>query len=54
MGTLFSESVVNAVAKVGVKYSTQEVDDIVALWRYIGHIMGIPEDVNFVNWDGRP
>jgi hypothetical protein len=50
MGTLFSESVINALTKVGIKYSDQEIEDIVALWRYIGHIMGIPEDINFTDW----
>jgi hypothetical protein len=50
MGTLFSESVINALSKVGIKYSAQEIDDIVALWRYVGHIMGIPEDINFTDW----
>ena len=50
MGTLFSESVVRALQKVGIKYTAREIDDIVALWRYIGHIMGIPEDINFTDW----
>jgi hypothetical protein len=51
MGTLFSESVINALSKVGIHYSASDIDDIVALWRYIGHVMGIPEDINFTDWD---
>lgn len=51
MGSLFTESVVDALAKVGIELAPAEVDDIVALWRYIGHVMGIPEEVNFTNWD---
>lgn len=51
MGTLFTESVINALHKVGIKYTAQEIDDIVALWRYIGYIMGIPDDINFTDWD---
>ncbi|WP_176590628.1 oxygenase MpaB family protein [Sphingobium sp. EM0848] len=50
MGCLFCEAVVNALRKVGVGLSAQEVEDITALWRYIGHIMGIPEAANFSDW----
>lgn len=50
MGCLFSEGVIHALQKVGIKLSSREVDDIVALWRYIGHVMGIPEEANFSSW----
>jgi hypothetical protein len=50
MGTLFTENVIDALAKVGIKLSPREIDDVVALWRYIGYVMGIPEDINFVDW----
>lgn len=50
MGCLFCEAVVNALRKVGVGLSAQEVEDITALWRYIGHVMGIPEAANFTGW----
>lgn len=50
MGTLFAESVIKALDTVGVHLSDRERDDVVALWRYIGHVMGIPEDINFTDW----
>jgi len=50
MGTLFAESVINALDTVGIHLSDQEREDVVAMWRYIGHVMGIPEEVNFKNW----
>ena len=50
MGTLFTEAVIDALAKGGIRLSPSERDDIVALWRYIGYVMGIPEDVNFTDW----
>lgn len=50
MGTLFAESVINALDTVGVHLSDQEREDVVAMWRYVGHVMGIPEDINFKNW----
>ncbi|QYB00594.1 DUF2236 domain-containing protein (plasmid) [Rhodococcus sp. USK10] len=50
MGCLFCEAVIDALEKAGIKLSDQEKEDITALWRYIGHIMGIPEDINFRDW----
>lgn len=50
MGCLFCEAVVDAIEKAGIKLSAQEREDITALWRYIGHIMGIPEEINFTDW----
>jgi hypothetical protein len=50
MGSLFTEAVIDALAKAGVGLSDQERDDVVALWRYIGYVMGIPDDINFVDW----
>jgi hypothetical protein len=50
MGTLFAESVINALDTAGVHLSAREREDVVALWRYIGHVMGIPEDINFTDW----
>ena len=51
MGTLFAESVIRALDTVGVHLSARERDDVVALWRYVGHVMGIPEDINFTDWE---
>ncbi|MER5224582.1 oxygenase MpaB family protein [Streptomyces flaveus] len=50
MGTLFAESVIRALDTVGVRLSAREREDVVALWRYVGHVMGIPEDINFTDW----
>jgi hypothetical protein len=50
MGSLFTEAVIDALAKAGVGLSDRERDDVVALWRYIGYVMGIPDDINFTDW----
>jgi hypothetical protein len=50
MGTLFTEAVIDALAMGGFRLSDSERDDIVALWRYIGYVMGIPDDINFIDW----
>ncbi|MCR5978403.1 DUF2236 domain-containing protein [Gordonia jinghuaiqii] len=50
MGSLFAEAVVDALQKAGMKVTQRDKEDITALWRYVGHIMGIPEEVNFVDW----
>jgi hypothetical protein len=50
MGTLFTEAVIDALAKGGIRLRDSERDDIVALWRYIGYVMGIPDDINFTDW----
>jgi hypothetical protein len=50
MGSLFTEAVIDALAKVGIRLQDRERDDIVALWRYIGSVMGIPDDINFTDW----
>lgn len=50
MGTLFTEAVIDALGKGGIRLSDAERDDIVALWRYIGYVMGVPDDINFTDW----
>ncbi|WP_345393534.1 oxygenase MpaB family protein [Haloechinothrix salitolerans] len=50
MGSSFCEAVVVALEKAGVKITQHEKEDITAMWRYIGHVIGLPEDVNFRNW----
>ncbi len=50
MGTLFTEAVIDALGKGGIRLSDSERDDIVAFWRYIGYVMGIPDDINFTDW----
>ena len=39
----FSQAMVDPLRKVGVRFSEQEIEDIYALWRYIGWVMGVPE-----------
>ena len=38
----FSSVAIDAIEKCGVLYSDQERADIYALWRYVGHVLGIP------------
>jgi len=37
----FSTVMMDAFTKLGVRYSDREVEDIYALWRYIGWVMGV-------------
>jgi hypothetical protein len=50
MGSLFTEAVIDALGKAGIELSDTERDDVVALWRYIGYVMGIPDEINFTDW----
>jgi hypothetical protein len=46
---VFCANVVQALERLGVQFSAQEKEDIFALWRYIGYVMGVPDDLNFVD-----
>jgi hypothetical protein len=46
---VFCANVVEALGRLGIRYTDREKDDIFALWRYIGHVMGVPEELNFVD-----
>jgi hypothetical protein len=39
----FSQALIDAFAAVGLRWSDRELEDIYALWRYIGHVLGVPE-----------
>lgn len=39
----FTTVMFDAFARLGVRYSRAEIDDMWALWRYIGYVIGIPE-----------
>jgi len=39
----FSQAVLDALSAVGVRWSRQECEDIYALWRYVGHVIGVPD-----------
>ncbi|MEM8925571.1 MAG: oxygenase MpaB family protein [Actinomycetota bacterium] len=38
----FTQAMVDPLIEVGVRFSDQEIEDIYALWRYIGYVMGVP------------
>jgi len=46
---VFCANVVEALGRLGIRYTDREKDDIFALWRYIGYVMGVPDELNFVN-----
>lgn len=41
----FTQAMVDPLLAVGVRFSDQEIEDIYALWRYIGWVMGVPEQL---------
>lgn len=41
----FTQAMVDPLLKVGVRFTEQEIEDIYALWRYIGWIMGVPDQL---------
>jgi hypothetical protein len=40
----FCSIALRAMARLGVRYSDSELDDIFHLWRYVGHLVGVEED----------
>lgn len=41
----FSSTAIAAMQKCGLRYSKQEREDMYALWRYIGYVLGVPEEL---------
>lgn len=41
----FSTTPVRAVRDAGIHYASAEREDIQHMWRYIGHVLGLPEDL---------
>lgn len=41
----FSELLMNLGEKFGITYSYQEKNDVYALWRYICHLQGVPDEI---------
>jgi hypothetical protein len=39
----FTQALIDALTAVGVRWSARELEDIYALWRYIGYIIGVPD-----------
>ena len=42
---LFSYRLLEHSSSVGANYSSEEEDSIYSLWRYVGHLMGVPETI---------
>lgn len=42
----FGHIAVEAMQKLGVRFSERELDDIYHLWRYVGHVLGMTEELN--------
>ena len=40
----FCSVALRAMAQLGVRYSDDEIDDILHLWRYVGHLVGLDDD----------
>lgn len=41
----FSSVAIDAMQKCGLRYSKQEREDMYALWRYVGYVLGVPEEL---------
>ena len=46
---VFSIRLVEQAVSVGAKFSREEVASFLALWRYVGHLMGIPDSVLYID-----
>ena len=46
---VFCANLVDALEKLGMRYSDQDKADIFALWRYIAYVMGVPDVLNHVD-----
>lgn len=44
--TEFGHIAIDAMDKVGVRFSDRELDDIYHLWRYVGHVVGVDDHLN--------
>ena len=43
---VFCANLVEALGRLGIRYSDQEKEDIFALWRYVAYVMGVPDQLN--------
>mgnify|MGYP001082352291 CR=1 FL=1 len=41
----FSVGLIDMLRQAGVEFDARERDDIVALWRYVGYVLGTPEEI---------
>jgi hypothetical protein len=42
---LFSQVVIEGLAKLGVPLSSEEAEDLLHLWRYVGYVLGVREEL---------
>lgn len=49
--TAFSARMLQHMKKLGSRYSVEERDSFMAVWRYTGYIMGIPQTILFEDYD---
>ena len=47
----FSARLLNHMKTLGARYSEEEYDSFMAVWRFSGHLMGIPDSILFQNAD---
>ena len=41
----FCSVALRAMRQIGVRYSDREIEDIHHLWRYVGHLVGVADDL---------
>ena len=46
---VFCANAVEAMERLGTRYTDQEREDIFALWRYIAYVMGVPDELNHLD-----
>ena len=47
----FSARMLQHSKKLGAKFSNEESESYVAIWRYVGHLLGVPDTILFRNGD---
>ncbi|WP_067862530.1 oxygenase MpaB family protein [Nocardia shimofusensis] len=47
----FGVKFIDAVQNSGIRYSDRELEDIFALSRYVGHVIGVPEDILHTSYE---
>ncbi|KAJ3217035.1 hypothetical protein HDU67_008593 [Dinochytrium kinnereticum] len=50
----FQAAVLSGLSRFGVKITQQEAEDYTATWRFIGHLIGINDEMNCVQWGVDP
>ena len=47
--SVFSKRLLEYSAMLGAKFSKEEQESVLAVWRYAGYLMGIPETILYTN-----